>query len=317
MSAPLDHHFIPAFFLSQWAGANGKLIEYTTKHGKLISKSVGPRATGFEPQLYSFPELPPDVAQFLEQKFFDYADRVAADALKLHLSGSSTSWTVELISAWSRFVIALHFRHPDAMPEFRVAAKSVWDGNGAKYQKEYEAIKKPEDPPTFDEYLAAKDPLVGTKVHVNSIIRIFDNEVLGKHLNNMKWSVLDVSASNHRFLLSCRPVCFANLKERHGVVYLPIGPTKLFVAANDPGSLRQLRALPPRELVHNHNRFIVGRARRFVWAHDESQTAFIAKCMSKDMEATPLFPGIGYYPDDERQAGDGEIADRPAEGTGR
>jgi Protein of unknown function (DUF4238) len=115
MNAPIDHHFIPAFFLAQWAGASGKLIEYTIKHGKLIAKRVGPRATGFEAELYSFPELPPDAAQFVEQTFFDYADRVASDALRLHLSGDTAGWTVELISAWSRFVIALHFCHPDAM----------------------------------------------------------------------------------------------------------------------------------------------------------------------------------------------------------
>lgn len=186
------------------------------------------------------------------------------------------------------------------MPEFRAAAKSVWDGSGVKYQKEYEAIKKPEDPATFDEYLAAKDPLAGTKMHVNMIVKVFDNETLGRHLNNMKWDVLDVSTSKHRFLLSCRPVCFANLKERNGVAYLPISPTKLFVAANDSGTLRQLKALPPREIVHNNNRFTVGRARRFVWAQDESQTAFVAKQMSKTMESTPLFPNIGYYPNDDR-----------------
>ena len=49
MSYPLDHHFIPAFFLAQWADASEKLIEYTVKHGKLIPKPVGPRATGPEP----------------------------------------------------------------------------------------------------------------------------------------------------------------------------------------------------------------------------------------------------------------------------
>jgi hypothetical protein len=297
MSAPLDHHFIPAFFLAQWAGANGKLIEYTKKAGKLIAKPVGPRATGFERELYSFPELPRDIAQFVEQEFLNYADRTASDALRLHLDGSSSQWTVELISAWSRFVIALQFRHPDAMPEFRVAAKSVWDESGAKYQKDYEAIKKPEDPPTFGEYLASRDPLTGTKMHVNMIIKIFDNEVLGKHLNNMKWGILDVSKSRHRFLLSCRPVCFANLREPEGVAYLPIGPMKMFVAANNLRTLQVLRSIPPRELVHNHNRFSVGRARRFVWAHDESQSAFVEKHMSTNLEPTPLFPGIGYHPD--------------------
>jgi hypothetical protein len=296
MNAPLDHHFIPAFFLAQWAGVDGKLVEYTIKHQKLIAKPVGPRATGFEAKLYSFPELPPEAAQFIEQKFFDYADRVAADALKLHLSGSSTGWTTEIISAWSRFVIALHLRHPDAMPELRAAARSVWDGNGSKYQKEYEAMRRPEDPLTFDEYLAAKDPLTGTKMHVNMIIKVFDNDILGRHLNNMKWGVIDVSKSKHRFLLSCRSVCFANLKEPHGMAYVPISPTKLFVAANNAQMLQRLRAIPPREIVHNQNRFIVGRARRFVWAHDDSQSSFIEKHMSQNMEPTPLYPNIGFYP---------------------
>jgi hypothetical protein len=176
MNAPIDHHFIPAFSLAQWADGSGKLVEYAIKHDKVIAKHVGPRATGYEPHLYSFPELPPDAAHFLEAVFFNYADRVAANALRNHLSAAPAPWTTELISAWSRFVIALHLRHPDAMPELRAAAKSVWDGGGDTYQTQYEAIRKPEDPPTFDEYLAVRDPLTATKVSVNMIVKVFDSE---------------------------------------------------------------------------------------------------------------------------------------------
>lgn len=293
MNAPIDHHFIPAFFLAQWADGSGKLVEYTIKHDKVIAKSVGPRATGYEPHLYSFPELPPDAAHFLEAVFFNYADRVAADALRNHLSAAPAPWTTELISAWSRFVIALHLRHPDAMPELRAAAKSVWDGGSDASQAQYEAIRKPEDPPTFDEYLAVRDPLTATKVSVNMIVKVFDNDILGKHLNNMTWGVIDVGRSPYRFLLSDRSAVFANLNSADGVVYLPIGPTKIFVAVNTPGRLQQLRKLPPRDIVHNSNRFLVGRARRFVWAHDQSQSAFISKHMSQRREPTPLFPNIG------------------------
>ncbi len=295
MSYPLDHHFIPAYFLAQWADASETLIEYTIKHGKLIPKPVGPRATGYEPQLYSFPELPPEAAHFLEQVFFDYADRVASDALKNHLAKMPIPWTNELISAWSRFVIALNLRHPDAMPELRDAARSIWVGSGSAYQAQYEAIKKPEDPATFDEYLAERDPLASNKRHVNMIVKVFDNEILGRHLNNMKWGVVDVSKSHCRFLLSDRPVCFANLNNADGMISLPIGPTKIFIGVNTPDRLQRLHALPARELVHNMNRYVVGRARRFVWAHDQSQTAFIEKHMSQRMEPTPLFPNIGHY----------------------
>lgn len=296
MTVPIDHHFIPAFFLAQWADGTGKLVEYTLKHGKLIAKTVGPRATGYEPHLYSFPELPRDAAHFLETVFFDYADRVAADALRLHLSTAPAAWTSELISAWSRFVIALHMRHPDAMPEFRVAARSVWDSGRDEYQERYEALRKPEDPVTFDEYIATRDPFTATKVSVNMIVKVFDNEILGGQLNKMHWGVIDVSRSRHRFLLSDRAVVFANLGEPEGAAYLPISPSKIFVAVNDPARLQVLRHLPARELVHNSNRHLVGRARRFVWANDRCQTPFVEKHMSQRKEPLPLFPGIGRYP---------------------
>ena len=218
----------------------------------------------------------------------------AADALRGHLSATPTPWTTELISAWSRFVIALHLRYPDAMPELRAAAKSVWDGSGDEYQAQYEAIKKPGDPPTFYEYLAARDPLTATKVSVNMIVKVFDNEILGKHLNNMTWGAIDIGRSPYRFLLSDRAVVLANLNNADGSLYLPISPTKLFVAVNASDRLQQLRALPPRDIVHNSNRLLVGRARRFVWAQDQSQSIFIvAKHMSQRMEPTPLFPNIG------------------------
>jgi hypothetical protein len=295
MNTPRDHHFIPAFFLKQWVGSDGKLIEYSIKYNKLIAKSVGPQATGYEYDLYAFPELSPELAQYLEQKFFDYADRTASNALHLHLANASRgAWDQETISGWSRFIIALHLRHPDAMPELRTAAQSIWEGSGAKFQQDYEAIKKPEDPPTFDEYLATHDPLTGEKMRVNLIIKALDNDVLGLHLNNMHWGVIDVPKAKHRFLLSDRPVAFFNMREPNGYVALPIAPTKLFVAVNDSKLFRTFAQSAPEKIVRLSNSFIVPRARKYVWANDDSQASFVQKHMSKGMESTPLFPGVGW-----------------------
>jgi hypothetical protein len=290
---PKDHHFIPAFFLAEWADADGKLLEYSIRNGGLVSKRVGPRGTGFERFLYTFPELPRDIAQFIEQSFFDYADRTAHQALQTHLGLNTQAWTGERISAWSRFVVALHMRHPDAMPEFRDAAQSMWDASKAHNQARHEALRSQDDPATFEEYVALKDPLIGIRVQVNMIIKAFDNEILGHHVNNMQKGVLDVSRSPHRFLLSDRPVCFANLSNDEGMVSLPISPTKLFVGVNKVSRLQQLAALPSRELVHNSNRFVVGRARRYVWAQGGGHADFIQKHISTQMEPTPLFPGLG------------------------
>jgi hypothetical protein len=295
MSAPVDHHFIPAFYLSQWAGQNGKLIEYTIKHDKLIAKPVGPKSTGYESHLYSFPELPPESVQFIEDEFFRYADQTACLALDIHLGKSSRPWTAELRSAWSRFVIAIHLRHPDAMPELRTAAIDIWNASGDTSQAEYERMRAPTDPATFDERIALIDPMIPVKARVNMIIKAFDNEIVGTHINGMKWATVDLSHSPDKLLLSDRPVEFFRLKEPNGIISIPISPTMLFVGANDAAIFLKLRQTKPRRLVHSVNKFLVSRARRFVWASDESSLRFISNNMSKRLEPTPLFPNADRY----------------------
>lgn len=297
MSIPRDHHFVPAFYLRQWCGADGKLIEYSIKHGKLIPKRVGPDSTGFVFDLYAFNELPPEQAQYLEQKFFDYADRTASDALLLHLGGSKeTDWTPELINAWSRFVIGLHLRHADAMPELREATKAIWEGSASESQRRYEALRQPGDPATFDEYLARRDPLSPVKARLNLIVKaVLDNEIVRTRVNGMCWAVLDVSASPLRLLTSDRPVELFHFNVPRGIISLPISPTQLFAAVNDPRVFERLRNVKPRRIVTDVNRLLVTRARRFVWADDQAQKLFVQKHMSTKLEPTPFFPNLSKY----------------------
>jgi hypothetical protein len=274
----------------------------------LIDKPVGPRSTGYERDLYSFPELPPESAQYLEQEFFNYLDDSASQALDIHL-GCREEWTIELVNAWSRFVLGIHLRHPDAMPELRAAAKAIWEKSGPALQKEYAKIRQPENPEAFEELLATPDPLTDVKMRVNMIIKSFDNETVVSHLNKMHKAVVDVSSSPHKLLLSDRPVCFSNLTKPNGVAFLPISPTKLFVAVNDERVFNQIRLRKTRDIVKDVNAFVTGRARRFVWSADKSQESFIRKNMSKSIERTPLFPNLDRYetpaalPVDEPHAG--------------
>jgi hypothetical protein len=295
MSIPRDHHFIPAFYLKQWAGPGGRLVEHTRKGGKLLVKIVGPKSTGYERDLYAFPELPAGAVQYLEKVFFAYADQKASDALDNHLGVASFPWTSELVTAWSRFVIGIHLRHPDAMPELREAATSIWDASGVDYQARYDAIRKPTDPPTFDGYLALRDPLAPIKMRVNLIIKALDNEIVCTHINQMRYAIVDLSASRHRLLTSDRPVQIFNLKESNGMLSIPISPTKVFLAVNDNATLDKVRRTAPHTLTSNINTYVVSRARRFVWACDTSQERFIDNRMSTMLEATPLLPNIGRY----------------------
>lgn len=287
------HHFVPAFYLQQWANSDDELIEYSRPHHKVVSKPIGPRGTGYEFDLYAFKELPPEDAQFIERRFFDYADRVGSTALQKHLANAGASeWTSEIISAWSRFIIALHIRHPDTMPELRAGAHAIWNDSGLVSQQQYERLRGPNDPPTFDEYLANRDPLINAKARLNLIVKSFDNEILGQHINKMKWAVLNVEASSLPLLTSDRPVGIVNLKNADGFLSLPISPTKIFVAANQQSTLDLLGGKSPKEIVKASNKFVVARARKYVWACDDTQKRFVENNMSIAMESIPFFPSL-------------------------
>jgi Protein of unknown function (DUF4238) len=297
MGDPHRHHFIPSFYLSRWANTNGKLIEFTRKYNKLIPKPIGPDATGFETDLYEIRDLPPEQRQYLEKVWFNYLDRTAFEALTDHLNRKPVaSWDNEHVNAWSRFVFGLHFRHPHAMPELRAATKEIWEARGADKQSEWEKIKKPDHPETFDEYLATLDPFTAAKMRLNLLIKIFDNPKLIGHLNQMPFAVIDASTAPERFVTSDRPVCIDKLAKNDGVIFLPISPTKLFVAANDIKSLEKIGKQTALDLVRRVNDFVIGRARLFVWACDQSLETVIRAKMSTNMEPLPFFPNAGKYP---------------------
>jgi hypothetical protein len=201
----------------------------------------------------------------------------------------------KLRSAWSRFLLSLLLRHPDVMIEFRAAAKSLWAKGGEDTQRNYEKIRKPEDPETFEEYAAAIDPLIEVKVGVNLIIRAFDNEAIGNHLNKMTWAVVDVTESPQCLLTSDRPLVLFNLGSPNGSLFLPISPTKLFVACNTNKLLAEFSKEKPADVVMRANEVIAGRARRYVYARDDWQKEFIKRTMSTKMETTPLFKDLDRY----------------------
>ena len=123
-----------------------------------------------------------------------------------------------------------------------------------------------------------------------NITKMFDNEMLGRRINSLPKGVLDLSASSIPLLTSDRPVVGTNIWEPEGRISIPINPTKLWVAAANPAMIDRLRKRCPTVTVKWFNRLTVGRARKYVWAPDLSQTDFIEKNMSKTMKSTPFYP---------------------------
>ena len=54
--------------------------------------------------------------------------------------------------------------------------------------------------------IQAVDPLIPIKASLNSIIKAFDNERIGSHINGMHWGVIDLSKASHRLLTADRSI---------------------------------------------------------------------------------------------------------------
>jgi hypothetical protein len=164
----------------------------------------------------------------------------------------------------------------------------------SRANQRYELIKQPGDPDTYDEYIARLDPHVEAEAWVNIIVKsALDNQIVGNHVNNMKRAVIDVSAAPFTLLTSDRPVSLYNVKAADGMISMPISPTKMFAAVNDQPLLERIKRGKPNKIARAANEHCVMRARRFVWATNESQAGYIARYISSKMETAPLFPNIG------------------------
>jgi hypothetical protein len=292
VSTPRDHHFIPAFYLQRWHASNGKLIEYSLKNTKLISKTVSARATGYERDLYTFPDLPSETRQILESQFFNQTDFLASKALS-NLYTGNVQWDSELRTAWSRFLLNFRVRHPDPLKELRAHISVIWNRADPHYEAAYAKARGPEDPATLVDYTASLGPEAGAKIQLGFLHKLLDNQRIGQQINEMQWDVLDLSKASHTLLTSDWPAEVALRRGSGSTISLPIGPTLLFIATSDADTRRRLLAFKPNKLVALVNQWVTAKARRYAYACDTAQATFIERYISKDMMKPPLWPSLG------------------------
>jgi len=74
MSKQGRHHYIPVFYLKQWAGDDKRVCEFSRSYVRVKPRRTHPDGTGYLDGLNTVDGLPPEEAQFLEDVFFKIAD---------------------------------------------------------------------------------------------------------------------------------------------------------------------------------------------------------------------------------------------------
>lgn len=273
------HHYIPVFYLNQWADGDGRLLKFSRPYGSVVKhEPTSPKKTGYERGLHRIPDVPEHLAEIIEQKFMTKMDDLAAEALRNFLAGRLEGWTLPRKEAWSRFIVGLMMRNPENLERIKAELKRYG-------RQEYEAARKPGAAP-----FESIDALHTLKITLLSLETIINNKSLLDKVSSLQWGMVDVAGTGYRFLTSDRPVVRTdglNKPESHLAVSL--SPTRIFIATNNDQTTADFQSMPPRDLVMHMNKRVVRNAIKYVWDTGLANERLIKGQLSADAHGDPVF----------------------------
>ena len=291
MNDPIDHHYLPVFYLSRWVGTDQRVCRFNRPYGERVNaKRVVPKGTAYEKHLYSIrqPHGPP--APDMEKDFMSRMDSEAAEALQCLEDGlPEKKWGSRLRSAWSRFVWAQSIRTPSEIEQLKSSVKEAWSSAIPNLQESYSQRRHVDAPESVDEYLAGLDPSSEDSFALSIARRSMDHSAIGQIINNMHWKVLEFEEFGIPLLTSDRPVWMTTtLSESDAFIMMPISPNRLFVAARDTSTMIRLTSQNRRAQAKIVNKLTVQHAVKFVFGADDRMKEFVQKYFATRRHSTHM-----------------------------
>src|SRR5262249_52860752 len=108
-------HYIPGLFFKQWEGGEKNRFEFDPHRDRVKRRFVHPDGTGYARGLYAIDDLDPNIVNAIENMFLKPSDGMAAEALLCFLREVEFPHPVRMRHAWTRFVLSLLIRYPEAI----------------------------------------------------------------------------------------------------------------------------------------------------------------------------------------------------------
>jgi hypothetical protein len=289
------HHYIPVFYLKQWAGDNGQLCEFSRKYKQVKPRRTSPDGTGYVRGLYRLPNVAEDRADIIETAYMGTVDNDAARALQILTDKNSglRSLTEKMKVHWARFLHCMILRSPEYLASIEAILQRDAHDAVESYRETYASTRTDKEPATFEEFKMRflANPLNTSAARI--IHRLVNSETIVRKLCEMRWHVAEFSNPPNLLLTSDRPLVMTNgIGIVGGHIGLPVSPRQLFIAFNDEQGYRSVRAIRPKELIRTVNAKVVEQARAFVYGLSDDSLHFVSKRLGTQRPATPLETGI-------------------------
>ena len=279
MSEPNKHHYLPVFYLTQWAGSDGKLIRYYRPHRDVVGSRIAPANTGYEHGLYRLEGYQPEFINAVEKEYMaKVVDEPASRALKVIVEGDYSKMTPELQVAWTRFVMSLMFRTPHMIDYITKEAERNLRSNLQSDHGEYESLRAPTHPPTLLGFVERYTPAVFSGAGKSFLPGIIDNPKIGNAILRMGWWTWTLDSKHHfpDLLTSDSPVVrYHGLGDERCVIALPISPRRAFFATRNSAALNAAMARGSARVAKELNALMVNLAQNSVFGSDDRHLRFV------------------------------------------
>jgi len=281
------HHYIPVFYLKQWAGQDGRVCEfsrpYEIKADRPIPDTIPvkprrthPDGTGFIPDLYTFASLNPELANFLEGKFLRQADNRAAIVLRRTLK-HDLDFDEPTRCNWSRFVMTLFHRTPEGLDLIRQRLEQHLPRFVEDIRERYAELRRNIDPENVADFISKWGTAESDEISLCVLHHVMDSEPVGTLLNRMVWAVITFDDRHHPLLTGDRPIIlYGGLSHPQGRLLIPLSPRTIFVAANDQDLIQKTNNDSQSSgLAQRINSKIARQAQKYVYAVDHTPLQFV------------------------------------------
>lgn len=232
----MDHHYVPQFYLREWAGDEGKVWRYRREpSGSVSEKPVAPRGTAYEPDLYAVVDAgeirPPYNPHVIEREFFGKIDNDAAPVLRKLVESDAPALDDTERTAWALFMNSLIERGPATLG-WRDEAAPVAAAQSIERLRSTSGTTR-EGRVRVERIIARIDPVQMARNSVREFMvsEIRDQKVID-YLKSLAWVVVPRTAADPPFITTDRPL-LVNVGESSrpiNVLTMAVSPKKLFLA---------------------------------------------------------------------------------------
>lgn len=263
----MDHHYVPQFYLRQWAEPDGRIPNVRWLNGRAIPGFIkSSKGTGFEPDLYAQEHVAPEDRHKVETDFFGVLDDKAAKIHARLIRREPFIFTAEERMDWSIFLVAANARTPDIVRHLKTELTAALR---TKLEKDPERVEqelgyKPDF--TLTEWVEKNAPSQLSNFYLSMLLKFIVREDVVQRYMDMEWTVHEPPSRHKEFLTCDRPLWYYQRPEHPNfTVMMTLSPKTVFIGSSSTEQAQRFISTTAMLLVRRVNESVFNKAQERVY----------------------------------------------------